>query len=152
MLYTVVMRYLCLSGDKPEERLFLQEPFDPFASEIELTDTSDAFGWLVWGKTIEVCRMTGPEEDAYCMDESCREGVEVIKEIMTAPDFWQTVSAAVLTLLITVGQLLGTRRRSDTSFRCKHRCSYCFCSTLWSSHFRLDQTYRRRLPRRDGFD
>jgi proteasome activator subunit 4 len=119
MLYTVVMRYLCLTVDKPEERLFLQEPSDPFTKTIELTDTSDAFlqsyfqsfkeppptdgsqammqdrsdtGWLVWGKTMEVSRMTGPDEDAFCMDETSTEGVAVIREVMTAPTFWQTVS------------------------------------------------------------
>jgi len=119
MLYTVVMRHLCLTADKPEERLFLQEPFDPFTKTIDLTDTSDAFvqsyfqsfkepppkdgsqammqdrsdtGWLVWGKTMEVSRMTGPEEDAFCMDESSTEGVAIIREVMTGPTFWQTVS------------------------------------------------------------
>jgi proteasome activator subunit 4 len=118
MLYTVVMRHLCLTADKPEERLFLQEPYDPFTTEIELKDTSEAFvqqyfrsfrepppedgsqalmqdrsdtGWLVWGKTMELGRMTGPDEDAYCMDETSQEGVAIIKNVMTGPNFWQTV-------------------------------------------------------------
>lgn len=122
MLYTVVMRHLCLTADRPEERLFLQEPYDPFTTEIELKDTSEAFmqqyfksfrepppedgsqalmqdrsdtGWLVWGKTMELGRMTGPKEDAYCMDETSQEGVAIIKNVMTGPNFWQTVRIPV---------------------------------------------------------
>lgn len=147
MLYTVVMRHLCLTADRPEERLFLQEPYDPFTTEIELKDTSDAFvqqyfqsfkepppedgsqalmqdrsdtGWLVWGKTMELGRMTGPDEDAYCMDETSIEGVSIIKDVMTGPTFWQTVSPQHETWLMSGGRFLGSRRYSVPPVGWKH--------------------------------
>lgn len=117
-----MIRHLCLSGDKPEERLFLQEPHDPFTTEIELKDTSAEFvqsylnsfrepppedgskamlqdrsdtGWLVWGETMEVSRMTGPDEEVNLTDESSKEGIEILREALTEPKFWRAVSPAV---------------------------------------------------------
>jgi proteasome activator subunit 4 len=114
---------MCLSGDKPEERLFLQDPVDTTTTEIELKDTSAEFtesylrsfrepllqdgsepmmqdlsetGWLVWGKTMEVSRVMGPDEDEDLSDPESNEGIQILKDVMTAPEFWQTVSPIVL--------------------------------------------------------
>lgn len=119
MLYQAVFRYMCKIADRPEERIFIQETSDPISSEIALNDTSPAFtqkylesfreplpedqskavlqdrlstGWLAWGKTIEVCRMTGWEEYDFYVDEECKPGIEQIRPIIESQEFWQTVS------------------------------------------------------------
>lgn len=116
MLFHIALRSLC---DGSEERLFLQEPIDPFAKTIPLPDTSAAFtrqylnafrsdlpeqeeqallqdrvetGWLVWGKEMETSRLSGWNEQAWKIDESCRPGLDLIQGIMQQDGWWQKVS------------------------------------------------------------
>lgn len=108
------------TGADSEEQIFTQETSDPFLTEIELTDTSPAFtesylqsfrqplpedqseaqlqdrlstGWLTWGKTMEVSRMTGWDEHEVYIDKDCKSGIKRIEPVVDSPEFWQTVSS-----------------------------------------------------------
>ena len=116
LLFHVALRSLCQGSD---ERLFLEEPVDKFVTEIPLTDTSASFtstylaqfrepvpkdettmklvdrlqsGWLAWGKTIEVSRMSGWDEQAWTLDQSCEPGLQTVREVVFALGFWEGVS------------------------------------------------------------
>jgi len=117
MLFHVALRSLC-EGD--QRRLAHQEPHDRFSKEIELTDTSPAFtqqylqafrqpipegkeaevmlqdrldsGWLVWGKTMEVSRLAGWEEQAWKIDEGCLPATDMLKELMGQDGWWQKLA------------------------------------------------------------
>ena len=105
-----------------EEQIFTQETSDPYSSKIELSDTSPAFtesylqsfrqplpedhskavlqdrldtGWLAWGKTMEVSRMTGWEEYEFYVDKACRPGIDEIAAVVESQEFWQTVCSLV---------------------------------------------------------
>lgn len=117
MLFHIALRSLC---DGSQERLFLQEPIDPFEKTIKLDDTSPAFtrqyldafrselpereetallqdrldtGWLVWGKEMETSRLSAWDEMAWKIDESCRPGLDLIQSIMKQDGWWRTVSS-----------------------------------------------------------
>lgn len=116
MLFHIALRSLC---EGSEERLYLQEPIDPFSKVIDLTDTSPAFtqqylaafrselpeleetallqdrldtGWLAWGKTMEVSRLSGWDEMAWKIDQESLPGIDLIKEIISQDGWWQHVS------------------------------------------------------------
>jgi proteasome activator subunit 4 len=115
-MFNITLRSLCKDS---EERLYLEEPIDPYAKEIELTDTSPAFtqqylaafrqplpqdetqamlqdrldtGWLVWGKKMEVARLSGWEEEPWTYEAACKPAVDVIAEVMGKSNFWRLVS------------------------------------------------------------
>jgi len=118
MMFHVALRSLC---EGSEERLFLEEPHDPFVKFVDLTDTSPAFtqrylsafreelpadeskaelqdrldtGWLVWGKQIEVARLSGWEEETWTIDAESKPGLAIAETAMNDPGWWQTVSAS----------------------------------------------------------
>lgn len=136
---------MCKIADRPEERIFIQETSDPFTSEIELGDTSPEFtqrylesfrdplpedqskaalqdrlstGWLAWGKTMEVSRMTGWDEYEFFVDDDCKPGVEQIKPIIESQEFWQTV-CGIMTSSASADdvdcRLLGSRGAAQPS-------------------------------------
>lgn len=119
-MFNITLRSLCKDS---EERLYLEEPIDPYAKEIELTDTSPAFtqqylaafrqplpqdetqamlqdrldtGWLVWGKKMEVARLSGWEEEPWTYEAACKPAVDVIAEVMGQSDFWRVVSRSTM--------------------------------------------------------
>jgi proteasome activator subunit 4 len=116
MLFHVAVRSLCAGS---EERLFLEEPEDSLLTEIPLTYTSPEFtarylasfrealpddetkavlqdrldtGWLAWGKTMEVLRLPGWEENVWHIDESSKEGIKVFEDVFAGEGWWQQVS------------------------------------------------------------
>lgn len=116
MLFHVALRSLCQGDDR---RLQLQEPIDVFSKEIDLTDTTPAFteqylaafrqpvpeqqetvmlqdrldtGWLVWGKTMEVSRLSGWDEQAWRIDPDCQPAIEMLDGIFNAAGWWKKVS------------------------------------------------------------
>lgn len=116
MLFHIALRSLCEGDDR---RLVLQEPIDKYTTEIELNDTSPAFtqqylaafrqpvsekqestmlqdrldsGWLVWGKTMEVSRLSGWDEQAWTIDPGCLPAMDMLKDMMNEGDWWQKVS------------------------------------------------------------
>ena len=115
MLFHVALRSLC---EGSEERLFLQEPIDTFASEIELSDKSIDFtkrylasfradtledesravlqdrldtGWLVWGTKMEVTRLPAWDEQAWKIDPTCQPGIQIFQVAISTPGWWQQV-------------------------------------------------------------
>jgi len=56
-----------------------------------LQDRSQS-GWLAWGKTMEVTRLTGWEETAWEIDQTCAEGLAIFKDVISSPEWWQKVS------------------------------------------------------------
>ncbi len=115
MLFHITLRSLC---EGSEERLFLEEPVDAFASEMELSDTSEDFtkryvaafreplpedeskavlqdrldtGWLAWGRKMEVTHMSGWEEQAWKIDESCLPAIEIFEAAISDAAWWQQV-------------------------------------------------------------
>jgi proteasome activator subunit 4 len=56
-----------------------------------LQDRLDS-GWLVWGKTMEVSRLAGWEEQAWKIDEGCLPATDMLKELMGQDGWWQKVS------------------------------------------------------------
>ena len=120
MLFIVALRSLCKESD---ERLFLEEPLDVFAKEVDLTDTSLDFtgrylaafreglpedeskavlqdrldtGWLAWGTRMEVTRLPGWDEQAWTADPACQPAVQIFEETISAPGWWQEVSGMTL--------------------------------------------------------
>ena len=120
MLFIVALRSLCKGS---EERLFLEEPLDVFASEIDLTDTSHDFtrrylaafrealpedeskavlhdrldsGWLAWGTKMEVTRLAGWNEQAWEVDPACHPAVQIFQEHISGPDWWPKVGGVIL--------------------------------------------------------
>ena len=116
LLFTITLRSFCAGS---EERIFLEEPDDPWSSEIELKDTSPEFtakyltsfreplpedvttvqlqdrldtGWLAWGKTMEVCRMSGWDEKSFTLDPPCEPAAEVLRGILTQAGWWQNLA------------------------------------------------------------
>jgi proteasome activator subunit 4 len=116
MLFHVALRSLCEGDDR---RLVLQEPIDKFTTEIELTDTSKAFteqylaafrqpvpekqetamlqdrldtGWLVWGKKMEVSRLSAWEEEGWTIDVGSMPAIKMLKDLKSQEGWWQKVS------------------------------------------------------------
>lgn len=116
LLFHVALRSLC---EGSEERLFLEEPVDTFASELELTDTSSTFtekylaafrealpedetkavlqdrvdtGWLAWGRKMEVTRLSGWEEEAWKVDPLCRPGLDLFGEYIQKEEWWKQIA------------------------------------------------------------
>ncbi|EIW66071.1 hypothetical protein TREMEDRAFT_35609 [Tremella mesenterica DSM 1558] len=115
LLFSLALRSLCPTP----KQLLLQEPLDALSKTIELTDTSEEFskrylssfreplpedptqaqlqdrtttGWFVWGKTMEVVRLNGWEEQSWIIDPSSKEALEVVNEIVNKPGLWQSVA------------------------------------------------------------
>jgi len=181
MMFLVALRSLC---EGSEERLFLEEPIDRFVSEIELPDTSSDFtkrylaafreplpedaskallqdrldtGWLVWGKKMEVTRISGWDEEAWNLDPACQPAIEVFKESISSVDWWQQVCWMYISrlswLIRSIDRgLLGARRRSDIPLRYPHRLHPLPFSAFWQSRVRRHETYNRELSGGDGND
>nr|GFD60585.1 hypothetical protein [Tanacetum cinerariifolium] len=49
-------------------------------------------GWLAWGKTMEVVRLTGWEERAWAIDPACQEGLKAFEEVISSEGWWQKVA------------------------------------------------------------
>jgi proteasome activator subunit 4 len=142
MLFHIALRSSC-NGD--EKRLFLKEPVDILVKTIELDDTSSAFteqylkafreplpedestamlqdqldtGWLAWGKTMEVTRLPGWDEDAWTIDEQCNDALELLRTVTSGEGWWQSVSFGMcvsicLQLIRTACRSLGAGRSSQ---------------------------------------
>lgn len=129
MLFHVAIRSFCQGS---EERLFLKEPADIFATEIELTDTSPAFterylasfreplpddqstvrlqdrletGWLVWGRQMELSRLPGWDEQAWSIDPGSQAGIAIFESVMSSPGFWQQVRCGSSRIRLNVPQI-----------------------------------------------
>lgn len=101
-------------GDR--RRLMVQEPIDPLASEIDLTNMDDDFtakyfasfreeptedsvlqdrietGWLCWGKTMEVSRFTKWDEQIFNLDPECKPGIDLIVQAASDSAWWKQLS------------------------------------------------------------
>ncbi|WOO84927.1 Autophagy-related protein 22 [Vanrija pseudolonga] len=100
------------------ERLFLQEPLDPFSRTLDLTkevgpgftekylasfreDPSDASvlqdrvdtGWLAWGRTMEVSRFSGWDEDVFSLEPACKPAVDLVIQSINDPAWWKQLAA-----------------------------------------------------------
>ncbi|ORX39177.1 putative membrane protein [Kockovaella imperatae] len=116
LLFTIALRSFCQGS---EEKIFLEEPDDPLSSEVILTDTSSAFtakylaafreplpedvttvqlqdrlstGWLAWGTKLEVCRMTGWDEEPFSLNPKCGPAVDVLREVVGQAGWWQSLA------------------------------------------------------------
>ncbi|WWD21364.1 hypothetical protein CI109_105848 [Kwoniella shandongensis] len=145
LLFHVALRSLCQGS---EELLFLEEPIDAFTTEIELTDTSRAFtekylasfkeplpedeskavlqdrvhtGWLAWGKTIEVTRLSKWDEPIFPVEEGSLPVKEMIAASISGEGWWQKIadhwaqesernypSATHIDFVLALAQLFGT--------------------------------------------
>ncbi|KAK4685506.1 proteasome activator subunit 4, partial [Tremellales sp. Uapishka_1] len=115
-MFHITLRASCGGSD---ELLFLQEPLHPLLTTIDLPDRSPDFtakflasfkeplpadetkaalvdrsetGWLAWGKTMEVVRLTGWEEDVREADDGCKPAVELIASIISQDGWWPKVA------------------------------------------------------------
>lgn len=164
MLYQAVFRYLCRVDDLADERIFTQETTDPYSFEVELKDTSSTFtnsylqsfreplpedqskamlqdrlstGWLAWGKTLEVCRLTGPDEYDLYVHQDDLPGIEQIRPVIDKQEFWQTVSdcpyvrlGAVFADRLVDCRLLGTGRAAQPPLGDTYRPGGCGCPAV----------------------
>jgi proteasome activator subunit 4 len=78
-----------------------------------LQDQSQS-GWLAWGKTMEVTRLTGWEEIAWEIDETCAEGLAIFREAISSPEWWQTASNSRASRRITDRQVADHWAQEDT--------------------------------------
>lgn len=114
MLFQATVR--SFSVDSPE-RLFLQEPFDPFATVLDLTkemtpdfttnylqafredpkpnsvlqDRIDS-GWLCWGRKMEVSRFSGWDETVFDLEAACKPAVGSVDAAIADPAWWKMLA------------------------------------------------------------
>jgi proteasome activator subunit 4 len=99
------------------ERLFLQEPFDPFTSTLDLTkEEFPAFtekylkafgeepgpdsvlqdrldtGWLCWGRTMEVSRFSGWDEQSFNLEPESKPAVDQLIAAVNDADWWKKLA------------------------------------------------------------
>ena len=138
MLFHVAVRSCC---EGSEERLFLEEPVDNFVSEMELSDTSPEFtkqylaafrenlpedeskavlqdrldtGWLAWGKRMEVTRLSAWEEQAWKIDPTSRDGMQIFEHALSIAGWWQQVRIPVQRYQLTLVKVADHWAQEDT--------------------------------------
>lgn len=98
------------------ERLFLQEPKDPFASKIDLTKQDAGFterylkafreeptedsvlqdridtGWLAWGREMEVTRFAKWDEQVFHLEEACKPAIDIVVAAVEKDEWWQKLA------------------------------------------------------------
>ncbi|BEI84863.1 hypothetical protein CcaverHIS002_0502640 [Cutaneotrichosporon cavernicola] len=113
MLFQATMRTFAQDS---LERLFLQEPFDPFARELDLTNIGPDFtqeylasfrepptddsvlqdridtGWLCWGRKMEVSRFSGWDEQVFHLEPACKPAVDLVSNAINDPAWWKRLS------------------------------------------------------------
>ena len=138
VLFLVALRSFCNGAD---EKIFLEEPDDPLTTEITIDPSGDftarylaAFrsdsteqlqdrldtGWLAWGKTMEVSRLTGWDEETFTVESGSKGAVEVFQSVMGGDKWWQGIadhwaredqrnypSAGHIDFVLSVAQLFG---------------------------------------------
>lgn len=177
-MYHIALRSLC---EGSEEKLFLQEPNDRLMEVIDIANPSPDFtdkylaafreplpedetqavlqdklqsGWLVWGKTLEVSRMTGWDEIAWEADPLSKDGMKVFEEAIATDGWWQQVCRALLggTLLTAGRRSLGSGGHANVSIGHTYRSCFVSHTALWHQGFRVDKADYRGLSLRDGID
>jgi proteasome activator subunit 4 len=68
-----------------------REPLPEDETQALLQDKLQS-GWLAWGKTLEVSRLTGWEEQCWTIDPLSKDALNIIEGAMSAPGWWQKVA------------------------------------------------------------
>ena len=138
VLFLVALRSYCNGSD---EKIFLEEPDDALTTEITINPSGDytarylaAFrsesteqlqdrldtGWLAWGKTMEVSRLPGWDEDTFATEPKCKGVVDIFQSVIDGDKWWQGIadhwaredqrnypSAGHIDFILSLAQLFG---------------------------------------------